>query len=64
MKTVGFEIYENIGIGIPNPEPITKITGSPEDLERLIAFCVQSGYEVQDLSEEEKEKYLNFEVDI
>lgn len=64
MKNVGFEVYEDIGIGIPNPRTVTKVTGSPEDLERFIAFCVQSGYEVHGLTEEEKEKYLKFEVDI
>ncbi len=63
-KMKSFEIYENIGIGIPNPKTVAKVTGSPEDLERLLAFSLQSGLEVHGLTEEEKQKYLNLDVDI
>jgi hypothetical protein len=64
MKKISFEAYEDIGIGITNPRNVTKVSGSPEDLERFLAFAIQSGLEVSGLTEEERQKYLKFEVDI
>lgn len=63
MKT-SFEISETIGIGIINPGQVIKISGSPENLERFLAFAIQSGLEVQGLTEEEMQKYIKFELDI
>lgn len=64
MKTTSFEAFEEIGIGVVNPKPVYRWTGPPEELERLLAFMLQSGYEVDGLTEEEKAKYLKIEVDI
>jgi hypothetical protein len=61
MNKISFEAYENIGIGITNPRSVTKFTGPPEDLEKLIAVWIQSGYEVDGITEEEKQKYLDFD---
>jgi hypothetical protein len=56
MNIVGFEVYEKVAFGITNPGNVTRITGTPEDMERLIAFCIQSGLEVAGITEEEKDK--------
>jgi hypothetical protein len=59
----GFEVFETIGIGIPNPRSVTRITGPPEKMERLIAFLLQSGEEVSGITEEERQRYLAMEID-
>lgn len=60
---VGFVAYEDIAIGVPNPMVVIK-TGSPEGLERLLAFALQSGLEVEGITEEERKKYLEMDFDI
>lgn len=65
MKSIkAFEVYETVAISITNPGHVARIKGSPDKLERLLAFAIQSGQEVVGISEEERQKYLKMDLDI
>jgi hypothetical protein len=61
-KIVSFVCCEDVGIGISNPGTVTRISGSVEDMERLIAYALQSGIEVSGLLSGECEKYLSMDL--
>jgi hypothetical protein len=63
-EIIGFKCYEDVDVGISNPESCKRLEGSPEDIERIIAFALQGGVEVFGLSENERQKYLKLEIDI
>lgn len=57
-----FICYEDVGISIPNPKTVTRISGSAEDMGRLIAYAIQSGIEVSGLLPGEYEKYIAMDL--
>ena len=60
LDNIGFSCYETIGIGIPNPRSVTKISGPPELIgkmvvayERLEKYCEEMMIELSELRAEE-----------
>lgn len=51
----GWEVYENLAIGIVNPGSCIKLTGPPEVLERIAKILIK----IENMTEEEREKYLS-----
>ena len=63
-KTMTWQISGVGGIGIVNPIPVVILTGSYEDLERLLAFAIQCGMELHGLTDENRKKYLEMDIDV
>ena len=63
-RIIAFTAYENQSIGIVNITSYLKIKGTAENIERLIAFALQSGIDVDGLTESERETLLALEIEL
>lgn len=61
-RVYSFACYEEIGISIPNPKSLTRLSGPAEVMERIIAFALQNGIEVVDLQPGEYDKYIAMDL--
>jgi hypothetical protein len=65
LKPIGaFVAHEELDIGITNPGQVVRLRGSPENIERLVAFALQSGEEVYGLSDEERARFLAMDLEV
>lgn len=44
IDLVSWASYDYVGMSIPNPKPVLKITGSPEFLEALVQYFESEEY--------------------
>lgn len=63
-RIIAFAAYEDQSIGIVNITSYLKIKGTAENIERLIAFALQSGMDVDGLTESEHENLLALEIEL